>query len=143
MPTQTDSASGAVKGEIVAPSSDDDLIELLTVFQIPDGQISATQLCEPPTMVGPPQPGKSFAVQYISIFCWVPQGQQAHCMINANAGGQWFALFPQGTFSGHEVYVGSQVTNFVIPPTGAAFSVNRSTPTGASNVSIHFAGTFF
>jgi hypothetical protein len=63
-------------------------------------------------------------------------------MINTNTGGQWFALFHQGTFQGFDIYVCSQFATLVIPPTGASFWVTRSDTKGEGNVSIHFAGSF-
>jgi hypothetical protein len=119
-------------------------IELSLSIALPDGTGSAQTVVDPPNMVGPAQPGMSFVVQYISIFARVPQGQAVQCMINGgNAGGHWFAMFPQGAFDGFDEYVCSQLASFVIAPAGLrTFAVTRSDTAGVGNVDVHFTGVF-
>ena len=144
MAATVNTATGILKGKMAKVSANvSGLIELVITIAIPDGQAGAQSACEPPNMVGPPQPGRSFSVTYISVFCRVPAGQQAHSMVSTDFGGQWFALFHQGTFDGYDIYVCSQPTSFTIPPTDSFFATTRSGTDGAANVLIHFSGTFF
>jgi hypothetical protein len=100
MPTQTDPKTGLLVGVQDASSSNADLVEILQTFSIPDGSISGMIACEPPKLVGRPQPGKSFAVQYISVFARVASGQQAHCMVNTDIRRAVVCAIPSGNVSG-------------------------------------------
>jgi hypothetical protein len=143
MAATTNPRTGVVKGKVAKASANiAGPIELQLTISIPDEKVEAQTVCEPPNMVGPPQTGRSFSVTYISIFCRVPSGQQAHSMVSTDFGGQWFALFHQGTFDGYDIYVCSQQTAFTIPPTDSFFATTRSIAEGAANVLIHFTGTF-
>ena len=134
--------TGAFKpGDVPQPSSGSQLVELALSFPIADGANNASALCQPDNMVGPAMPDMTFLVQYISIFCWIPQGQTAQVSIAVN-GGLWFAMFHQGTIQGYDDYVCSQMTQFTIPPGGGNFTVVRSDTAGVGNLNVHLVGTF-
>jgi hypothetical protein len=142
MPTRTDPKTGLLVGVQDASSSNADLVEILQTFSIPDGSISGMIACEPPNLVGRRSPvNRSQCNTFLSLHVWRQASKRTAWSIRI-FGGQWFALFHQGTFQGFDIYVCSQVATFVIPPIDASFAVTRSDTAGAGNVSIHFSGTF-
>jgi hypothetical protein len=126
------------------PSSSSLPIELGLSMNFAEGADTAQMNLDPTNMVGPPQTGNSFLVQYISIFARVPEAQQVNFMINGgNAGGHWIELSPQGSYDGYSVYVGSQLVSFVIAPTGLRMvAAVRSASSGEGLVDVHLTGSF-
>jgi len=128
-------------GDVPKSSSVSQMIELAMSFPIPDGSNSASTLCQPGNMVGPAVPNTTFLVEYVSVYCWIPQGQTAEVSIGVN-GGLWFAMFHQATIQGFDAFVCSQKAKFTIPPAGGNFTVVRSDTVGTGNLNVHLVGTF-
>jgi hypothetical protein len=84
----------------------------------------------------------SWEVEYISIFCHVPEGQRVQCMIDTGSGGVWFPMIPQGTFAEFDDFVCSKLVSFQIRDTGLeSFNMVRSSNSGQGTVNVLVVGT--
>jgi hypothetical protein len=83
----------------------------------------------------------SWNVEYISIFCHVPEGQSVQCMIDTGSGGVWFPMIAQGTFAGFDDFVSSGLVSFQIGATGLeSFNMVRSSSSGQGTVNVMLVG---